>query len=237
MQSLDRMVRRAHVRDVLRAMAGRLGLFCGAVAVALVALVTMPVQQASAGFERFWEEGDAAQQPRQRRSRTATRSSSRRSVYANGGRRSRGLRRAAQREGNRYARKGSRRRVKVASLGKDDYSGYGYGSPKAKISGGGGVRWVASSGCLAGSLASVIHQVAANFGPVTVNSTCRSRARNARVGGAHKSLHLTGNAVDFRVRGNVSAVYAYLRSSGSVGGLKHYGGGLFHIDTGARRSW
>jgi hypothetical protein len=30
---------------------------------------------------------------------------------------------------------------------------------------------------------------------------------------------------------------AYLRSSGMVGGLKHYGGGLFHIDTGARRSW
>jgi hypothetical protein len=28
-----------------------------------------------------------------------------------------------------------------------------------------------------------------------------------------------------------------LRSNGSVGGLKHYGGGLFHIDNGARRSW
>ena len=57
------------------------------------------------------------------------------------------------------------------------------------------------------------------------------------VGGARKSKHLSGDAVDFRVHGNVRAVYAYLRSSGSVGGLKHYGGGLFHIDNGERRSW
>ncbi|NJO33856.1 MAG: hypothetical protein HC869_12640, partial [Rhodospirillales bacterium] len=48
---------------------------------------------------------------------------------------------------------------------------------------------------------------------------------------------LTGNAVDFRVRGNWRGVWAYLRSAGGVGGLKHYGGGLFHIDTGARRTW
>jgi hypothetical protein len=39
------------------------------------------------------------------------------------------------------------------------------------------------------------------------------------------------------VRGNWRGVWAYLRSSGGVGGIKHYGGGLFHIDTGARRSW
>jgi hypothetical protein len=30
---------------------------------------------------------------------------------------------------------------------------------------------------------------------------------------------------------------AFLRSHGSVGGLKHYGGGLFHIDSGPRRGW
>ncbi len=110
-------------------------------------------------------------------------------------------------------------------------------APKPALKSTGGIRWVASSSCLNGTLRSIVSQVAANYGSVTVNSTCRSRSRNRRVGGARKSHHLTGNAVDFRVRGNVRAVYAYLRSNSSVGGLKHYGGGLFHIDTGPRRSW
>ena len=100
----------------------------------------------------------------------------------------------------------------------------------------GGVRWAASSSCLNSTLRSVVAAMA-SFGSVTVNSTCRSRSRNARVGGARHSYHLGGNAADFRVRGNVRAAFSYLRSSGSVGGIKHYGGGLFHIDTGPRRRW
>ena len=123
--------------------------------------------------------------------------------------------------------------VRVAALGN---SYYGEPAPKKSLSGG-SVRWVASSGCLDGSLKSVIYQVAANYGPVTVNSTCRNKGHNRAVGGARKSKHLSGDAVDFRVAGNVSAVYSYLKRSGSVGGLKHYGGGLFHIDNGDRRSW
>ena len=102
--------------------------------------------------------------------------------------------------------------------------------------GGGGVRWVASSGCLNGALQSAIAE-ASQYGRVTVSSTCRSHAHNARVGGAPRSKHLTGDAADFRVSGNTSAVYAALRSNGSLGGVKHYGGGLFHIDTGPKRSW
>ncbi len=105
--------------------------------------------------------------------------------------------------------------------------------PTKSLSGGGSIRWVANSGCLAASLRAVIAHVAANFGAVTVNSTCRSARHNRRVGGARRSYHLTGSAADFRVRGNVRGVMAYLR--GAVGGLKHYGGGLFHIDTGPRR--
>ncbi|MBU6379316.1 MAG: DUF882 domain-containing protein [Gammaproteobacteria bacterium] len=105
------------------------------------------------------------------------------------------------------------------------------------LSAGGGIRWVASAGCLNGSLRSVIASVAATFGSVTVSSTCRSRAHNRRVGGASKSWHLTGNAADFRVHGHRGGVMAFLRTHGSVGGLKHYGGGLFHIDTGPRRGW
>lgn len=122
--------------------------------------------------------------------------------------------------------------VKVAALGK----GY-YGDEKPKKSLSGGVSWSASAGCLDSSLKSVIYNVASKFGSLRVNSTCRSKSHNRAVGGAHRSKHLTGDAVDFRVFGNVGAVYAYLRSNGNVGGLKHYGGGLFHIDNGERRSW
>jgi hypothetical protein len=122
------------------------------------------------------------------------------------------------------------RGVEVASLGGSYIPSE---RPAGSLSGGGGIRWIASAGCLASSLRSVIAEVAARFGSVTVNSTCRSRGHNARVGGAPRSLHLTGDAADFRVHGNVGAVAAFLR--GRVGGMKHYGGGLFHIDTGGRR--
>lgn len=123
--------------------------------------------------------------------------------------------------------------VKVAALG-DSY----FETPKPhKSLSGGGVTWSASAGCLDSGLKAVVYSVAANYGPVTVNSTCRGHSHNAAVGGAPHSKHLSGDAVDFRVHGNASAVYAYLKSSGSVGGLKHYGGGLFHIDNGERRSW
>lgn len=124
--------------------------------------------------------------------------------------------------------------VKVAALGGDSYD---YKPKKPNITGGGGVNWVANAGCLDGSLKGVIYQVASNYGPVTVSSTCRSKSHNSRVGGAPRSKHLSGDAADFRVHSNVSATYAFLKSSGSVGGLKHYGGGLFHIDNGDRRSW
>ena len=75
-------------------------------------------------------------------------------------------------------------------------------------------------------------------GPVTVNSTCRSHSHNARVGGAKQSFHLSGSAADFRIAGNPGATLAFLKAHRSVGGLKHYGGGVFHIDAGPRwKTW
>jgi hypothetical protein len=141
--------------------------------------------------------------------------------------------RSAREEG-RGARRAVQRRTRLASLGGGAFETKPASGPSVS---GGGIRWAASSGCLNSGLRSVVASVASMFGGVTVNSTCRSRGHNRRVGGASHSHHLTGNAVDFRVRGNWRGVWAFLRSSGGVGGIKHYGGGLFHIDTGARRSW
>ena len=107
-------------------------------------------------------------------------------------------------------------------------------APSGNVSGGrGNIQWVANANCLAPSLRAVIADVAAQFGKVRVSSTCRSHKHNRRVGGARRSYHLSGSAADFRVFGNVKAAFVYLRSA--VGGLKHYGGGLFHVDTGPRR--
>lgn len=139
---------------------------------------------------------------------------------------------AKSRQSRRSARKDRQKNVRVASLGNSFVPAV---NPQRSVSGGGGIRWVASSGCLNGSLRGVIAQVAARFGSVTVNSTCRSRRHNARVGGASRSMHLTGNAADFRVHGSWGAASSFIRSL--VGGFKHYGGGLFHIDTGTRRTW
>lgn len=110
-----------------------------------------------------------------------------------------------------------------------------YTPPKRSITGGGNVNWVASSSCLASNLRSAINYVAQNYGSVTVNSTCRSASHNRRVGGAPKSYHLTGDAADIRIHGNTRGATAYLRSA--VGGFKHYGGGLYHIDNGPSRSF
>jgi hypothetical protein len=99
------------------------------------------------------------------------------------------------------------------------------------------IHWRASAACLASPLRTVLDLLAGEFGPLTVNSTCRSPSHNRRVGGATRSYHLTGNAVDFRVRDDFREVHAFLKKKRVVGGLAHYGSGVFHIDTGPRRSW
>ena len=99
------------------------------------------------------------------------------------------------------------------------------------------VSWKASSACLNPALRRVVGEVAARFGQVRVSSTCRDHRQNARVGGAKRSFHLSGNAADFRVERNARLVLAFLSARRAVGGLKHYGGGRFHVDTGPRRTW
>lgn len=141
--------------------------------------------------------------------------------------------------GQGRAQRGSSRRASAAASYDDGSrpqrrSTRPIAAPRESVSGG-GIAWRASSGCLASNLRAVIASVASSYGSVTVNSTCRSHSHNRRVGGASKSWHLTGEAADIRVHGNWRSAAAYLRSS--VGGFKHYGGGLFHIDNGPSRSW
>ena len=134
------------------------------------------------------------------------------------------------------APRSKKRNVRVASLG-DRGGEYDPRPSRKSLSGGGNVSWAASSGCLNGTLRGIVQDVASAYGSLTVSSTCRSHGHNASVGGAKKSHHLTGDAVDFRVHGNASGAMAFLRNHGSVGGFHHYGGGLFHIDTGPKRTW
>jgi hypothetical protein len=121
---------------------------------------------------------------------------------------------------------------RLASLGSELHT-----PSHSRIESGWPIHWRASASCLAAPLRGALKLVAEEFGPLTVNSTCRSREHNARVGGAPRSYHLTGNAVDFRVRSDYGKVLKFLGRLRSVGGLTHYGAGVFHIDTGPRRTW
>lgn len=126
--------------------------------------------------------------------------------------------------------------VRVASLTQEVPSSSSSKRTKPSVTGGGArIRWVASSRCVPGRLRNAINHVARSYGRVRVNSTCRSRRHNRRVGGASRSYHLQSKAADIRVFGNIRAAARYLRSV--AGGYKHYGSGLFHIDTGPKRSW
>ncbi len=125
---------------------------------------------------------------------------------------------------------------RVASLKSNDDGDSGGYSSKPKVSGG-HVSWAASGSCLPGQLKSVIAEVSQQYGSVTVTSTGRDAGHNRSVGGASKSYHLNCQAADLRVHGNVASAASFLRNHGSVGGFHHYGGGLFHIDTGPKRTW
>lgn len=99
------------------------------------------------------------------------------------------------------------------------------------------VAWNAPSNCVPGRLKTVLNRVSQKYGPITVNSSVRSTAKNRRVGGRKRSYHLSCQAVDFRVHGATRGLMGWLASQGDVGGLKRYPSGFYHIDTGPRRSW
>ncbi len=91
--------------------------------------------------------------------------------------------------------------------------------------------------CVPGSLIRVLKRVSAKYGPITVNSTFRSKGKNRRIGGRGKSLHLSCRAVDFRVHGSSRGLARFLIAQKEVGGFNRYPSGFYHIDNGPRRTW
>lgn len=218
---------------------------CAALVVQAAALLTMSAAVAPAQAEMlsFWEDDKPSVTGSTRRSGKkripaeyagTSDSDGEGAPVASSRRKQRAVARAEQ-AGDDETPREKQRKVRVASLGGDD--SYDPRPSRKSLSGGGNITWAASSSCLNGTLASIVQDVASSYGALTVSSTCRDHGHNAAVGGAKKSQHLTGDAVDFRVHGNVSGALAFLRNHGSVGGFHHYGGGLFHIDTGPKRTW
>lgn len=74
---------------------------------------------------------------------------------------------------------------------------------------------------------------------VKINSGFRSEADNKRVGGADKSQHVHGNAMDIDVSGYSTAERVKIIQSLSANGITGIGVGsnIIHADTGGRRAW
>jgi hypothetical protein len=84
--------------------------------------------------------------------------------------------------------------------------------------------------CVAAELRTVLADVAARFGPVTVVSTHRLNSDNHSPGTIRHRLHAACKAVDFKTAGKLNEVLAFLRSRPEVSGINSYRGGLIHID-------
>jgi hypothetical protein len=87
--------------------------------------------------------------------------------------------------------------------------------------------------CVAGELRTVLADVAARFGAVSVVSTHRLNSDNHTPGTIRHRLHTACKAVDFRTPGKLNEVLAFLRSRPEVSGINSYRGGLIHIDLNA----
>lgn len=99
------------------------------------------------------------------------------------------------------------------------------------------IHYNAPSECVPDRLKSALKSIAAQYGPITVNSTYRSPAKNRKIGGKKSSWHLKCAAIDFRVHGSTKGLLSFLSKNKNVGGYKRYKSGFYHIDTGPKRTW
>lgn len=91
--------------------------------------------------------------------------------------------------------------------------------------------------CLAPGLKSVLQDVQARFGTVTLVSTTHLHTDNHTKGSVRHKLHSDCMAVDFKVAGDLGAVTAYLRTRSEVAGINTYkNNGVIHIDAAQTRT-
>lgn len=71
--------------------------------------------------------------------------------------------------------------------------------------------------------------------PVIVNSWCRCKEYNTKIGGAKKSQHILGKAADFTVKGvSPRDVQEFLKDwKGGLGSYENF----THVDVGDKRRW
>ena len=72
--------------------------------------------------------------------------------------------------------------------------------------------------------------------PITINSGCRCKSHNYKVGGKPASLHLEGRAIDWSVENEEKFMLAAKLLSGWSGGFHVYST-FIHIDIGRKRRW
>jgi len=85
--------------------------------------------------------------------------------------------------------------------------------------------------CLPNALRTVLADVAARFGQITVVSTHQLNTANHSAGSIREKLHHACHAVDFRPdRERIDEVKSYLRSRPEIGGVESYRNGIVHMD-------
>jgi uncharacterized protein YcbK (DUF882 family) len=89
--------------------------------------------------------------------------------------------------------------------------------------------------CVPATLKTVLNEVSARFGPLTIVSTTHLQTDNHVSGSDRAKLHAACKAVDFRIEGAATdEVLRYLRGRRGIAGLTSYRGGLIHIDANER---
>jgi len=72
--------------------------------------------------------------------------------------------------------------------------------------------------------------------PIIINSGCRCKSYNHKVGGKPLSLHMEGEAIDWTVEPEEKFMFAGKMLSGWSGGFHQYSN-FIHTDIGRKRRW